>query len=168
MSYDNGISFGYDQIFVNPAASAHFPNYSSNYSSAKIGRNEVERDLMKKIRELESSSELNNIKEQNQEYNTNSQFAQIQGGCSNCKNSTNNVNGINKIDNEILRRSLFDLQRKNDMLTMFIVFLVVFVFMQYNTLNYSMHYANTLSVARLATGNSPDAPSNPVSPAAPV
>jgi O-antigen/teichoic acid export membrane protein len=50
-------------------------------------------------------------------------------------------------EKEALRGALVDLQRKNDMLTMFIVFLVVFVIMHYNTLNHGVPYYGGLQGA---------------------
>jgi hypothetical protein len=141
MSYDSGMNFGYDQIFVNPASGQYF----DERPPASSGRNNIELDLMKKIKELESSEP--------NEYSPKRSF----GGCD-CKNH----GAPNEIDRESLRQALMELQRKNDMLTMFIVFLVVFIVMQYNTFNQGVHYANTLSMSRLST--MPAAPTMPLTP----
>ncbi len=123
MSYNNGINFGYDQIFVNPDAN----DYYMGSAPAQVSRNSIEQDLMKKIKELESPP--TRLHEQMPHSST-----------------------LEDMERERLRQAIMDLQRKNDMLTMFIVFLVVFVIMQYNTLNLvnqGVHYANTLTMSRL-------------------
>ncbi len=113
MNYNDGINFGYDQIFVNP-----WTDYDRNNK-----RNKVEMDLIKKIQKLESRDEKNLEKEQNFEQR---------------RLYKKDQDDIAEID--ALRRTIFELQRKNDTLIMFIVFLIIFVIMHYNTYNNTPYY----------------------------
>lgn len=142
MSYDNSMNFGYDQIFVNPLASSY-----RNYPAPTNNRSNIESDLIKKINEMETSGGADNRsfvenKPTLGNYSGYNLQNNVHGEC-NCRNCTKST------DVENLKQAIFDLQRKNDMLIMFIAFVFIFVIMQYNTLNYGMHYANTLSMAKV-------------------
>ena len=126
--YDNGMNFGYDQIFINPGINS----YLDDINSTPRIKNNIELNLLDKIKK-------NNIEE--------NEFNYIpQKPCLSCRKE----NDINK---EQLRQSLLELQRKNDILTIFMIFIVIFIFMQYNTFNQGVHYANTLTMTRM--GNPP-------------
>ncbi len=117
MNYNDGISFGYDQIFVNPSEDFN------GFRGTPAKRNPVEEDLIKKIHKFETSKP---------EILHTSHAADLPHRMG--------FSLHNDPEKESLRRAFIDLQRKNDMLTMFIVFLVVFVILHYNTMRNNMMY----------------------------
>ncbi len=110
MAYNNGINFGYDQMFVHPAAD----NY--HMTEPPAARNNIEMDMIKKIKYMETSQNDNSVIQKTAEL------------C-NCVDT----------EREKLRSMLLELQRKNDMLTMFILFLVVVFIIKYNSYSISGH-----------------------------
>lgn len=127
MSYNSGLDFGYDQIFVHPEP---INDFGKGYAAFNEPKNKTEMNLMKKIMELESA---------NAEPVHSGGYLPVAQHQYSQKDS----------ERESIRQLIADLQRKNDMLTMFIVFLVVFIIIQYSSFNQGMYYANTLSMSRM-------------------
>jgi hypothetical protein len=148
MSYNSGINFGYDQVFVNPLESDYnedyspkmthaknTPNFSSgvNYqgNASQNGPTNIEEILKKRMADLENNmASYDNF---------------TSGGRSN--NYSINNEELKKmqelIEKENIRKSLEELKRKNDILTIFLIFLTIFVIIQYNS--NSVRYSHTMA-----------------------
>jgi hypothetical protein len=67
--------------------------------------------------------------------------------CASCHGKKNMNGGVGS---EYIRHELAELRKKNDMMCMFIVFLVVMMVIQYNTLNQRVYYASPGPVVNLS------------------
>ena len=93
---------------------------------ASIDSNAV---LLKKMQEYENGNSSNNDNNDIQNYLGKAAYEQSSCICKNKSggNYDNNLDGI--------KYSLNELHRKNDMLTIFVIFLVIFVLIQYSSVN---------------------------------
>lgn len=117
-SYNYGIDFGYDQIMSNSALEELCFSAPPPPVHKKI-RNE-DKMLMGRLKEMEKKESLQNYLEDN-----------IRPRSSTTESC--DCHRDIKYDFDMFKKSLDELQRKNDMLTMFIIFLVIFVVMQFNS-----------------------------------
>ncbi len=107
MSYNNGSNFGYDQISVVP----ELDPYSGNEYALDKNQRKREEDLIKKLKLMENSENMH-VKEAPRKIDT------------------------KLYDDEMkIQKTLYDLRKKNDTFVIVIIFLVVFVIMQHNTIN---------------------------------
>ncbi len=127
MNYNNGMNFGYDQIFVNPMET------HDRFGAGTIKRNPIEEDLIRKIQKLET------IK-------SNEEIRSLPPLFADEAYTPKSLSLLNN-EKEVLQRAIADLQRKNDMLIMFIVFLVVFVMLHNVPSHYGMYHGGMSNIS---------------------
>lgn len=138
MSYDNGISFGYDQLFVNPASE----NYSyfqkenktplSDINNNFTNKNNYDEDLLRKMFNTNNTYDTRLNDSYNFEnYYKEKNYENLKSLNPKSKDFINETNEMKNIIN--------NLQQKNDMFLIFIVFLCIFVVLQY-TNNSKINY----------------------------
>lgn len=127
-SYNYGMNFGYDQIL--PDQIDDLTCYSNEISKKKYVKNNMRAEkllndenkmLLDRMRQLEKKESLQNYLE--------SSATSKDSQCECSKSAGFNIK--NELDG--FRKTLDELQRKNDMLTIFIIFLVIFVILQFNS-----------------------------------
>ncbi len=119
-SYNYGMDFGYDQIMSNQID--ELTCYSDETSRKRNNDNQI---LINRLKQVEKKESLQNYLEKNIKAETNLRH----DSCDCHKNAKMDI----KNDLDSFKKSLDELQRKNDMLTIFIIFLVIFVVMQFNS-----------------------------------
>ncbi len=135
MSYNDGTNFGYDQFFINPVANLdEFSIKPEQLYKSNISQNNLEETLKKKMWDLEQTSGTYRQIPEAQEL----ELKKIQ----------------DLIEKENIRRSLEELKRKNDILTIFIIFLTIFVLIQYNA-GIGMRYSRTMAETHLTPNIQP-------------
>jgi hypothetical protein len=136
MAYNSGYNFGYDQYFVEDTHTNNIFDMNNQYKIRPI--NSMQDAIRKRMNSI-------NVDNNNKPDFLHSKYCR-------CKQCLEKNNGYEKDD---LREKLLELQKKNDMLTIFLIGLVIFIFMQYNSFNQGMYYANTMTFARLGQDQQP-------------
>ena len=134
MSYNSGFDFGYDQVFIDPLNDGFFASKNQNVPALR----NMEEKITKRPNILDS------IEMHQPDLLHSSTCA-----CLKC------IEMRKLTERETTQLVLADLQRKNDMLTMFIVFLLISIIMQYTTFNQGVYYANTMSYTRVGPTQPP-------------
>jgi hypothetical protein len=163
MSYNNGLGFGYDQFYTEPEfhtyphndlfpvasavrqhAVAEFAEFNAPMSSAEQTSSEMDA-LVNKIKMLDAL-ETHKVGE-------------YHGGLDNLDNLSGVLNEpvhnpnrySRRNDISELHKNLLELKKKNEMLTMFIIILVVFIVVQYSSAmpGYNMFSVNSTPTTQI-------------------
>jgi hypothetical protein len=125
-SYNYGMDFGYDQIM-----SSSVDELTCYYNEPQKKKNIDDKLLINRLKQVEKKESLQNYLENSVMSDIKSNLSHNSCDCH--KNVKTNMKTDIKSDLESFKKTLDELQRKNDMLTIFIIFLVIFVVMQFNS-----------------------------------
>lgn len=124
-SYAFGNEYGTDQIHVDSYNVSHFLNDSINMNDNIKNR---ELRILKKIEEYSPKYDKKQINVKESYINTNNQK-------NNNKKDTDNISKFNISDVKYLHNEMENLEQTNNMLILFIFFLVFIVIIQYSNMN---------------------------------
>lgn len=141
MSYSDGSTFGYDELFVNPTMGT-YADYNTNM--LKPTRTPTyDNRMLKNIYNYEN--EYSKPRSRNNDPSTfNNVYDYLERSAKHCSDKIANFSP----EIEELKKKLVEFQHKNDILLIFLVYLVIIIIMQYNMYtpyaphNYTSPYIN--------------------------
>jgi len=126
MAYSDGSSFGYDELFVNPTMGT-YADYSTNMlKPVKVPSAKYDNRMLKNIYNYEN--EYSKPRSRTDPSTFENVYDYLERSAKHCSDKISSFNP----EIEDLKKKLVEFQHKNDILLIFLIYLVIVIVMQYN------------------------------------